>query len=397
MLAATTDLRELPDASVDVAIADGSLPAAAGTRQLRRALAEVHRVVVPGGLVLVRQVNRPRSLALRMRGALRHAGFRELRIIGYAASERHLAGWRRHLDPTFAIVARRPGEPVIRAELPAASSPRGRPPRGRPPLRVAFPEEVSAVFAHHVRGHLRERGVAAASAARTVRINSTLAPERARQLLELLRQHLGIMSLEDRRVLELGCGFGALAAQLAILDRPASIVAVDNDERQLTVARACVQELGLAPPVDVRRLDMRSLEGIEVGSIELALVNNAFPYLPTAADADRALAEIARVLAPGAGVLFYHANRWRLTEPFTGAPLLHLLPPAIGKPLSAVTRLRLSHGRVRLLSAAELRRRLREVGLEPAGTTGFLRGPRTAPVVRELGTYYAVAARKPQQ
>ena len=194
-------------------------------------------------------------------------------------------------------------------------------------------------------------------------------------------------------MLELGCGFGALAAQLAVLDPPARLIAVDNDRRYVDVARTCVDELGLESLVDVRELDMRSLDGIESGAIDIALANNAFPYLPTAAAADEGLREIGRVLSPRGVVLFYHANRWRPREPFTGTPLLHLLPPTVGRPLSRLTRQPLSHGRVRLLSAPELRRRLRPAGLEPVATIGFLRGEHTAPILRELGSYYAVAVR----
>src|SRR5215213_3720440 len=77
-------------------------------------------------------------------------------------------------------------------------------------------EDVSGVYAENVRAyHARAgRDVSAPSVDRTVRINTELVPKRGDNLLDLL-EDLGDARLEGKRVLEVGCGFGALAAYLA--------------------------------------------------------------------------------------------------------------------------------------------------------------------------------------
>lgn len=90
-----------------------------------------------------------------------------------------------------------------------------------------------------------------------------------------------------RRVLEVGCGWGAFAARLARELRPDELVAVDLSPRMVELARA--------RGVDARRGDVQRLE-LEDGTFDCAVANWMLYHVP---DLDRGLGELARVLRPG--------------------------------------------------------------------------------------------------
>src|SRR5215212_7282362 len=65
-----------------------------------------------------------------------------------------------------------------------------------------------------------------ASAMSTIRTNTELVPHGAENLFTLLRALCRIDSLRGRRVVELGCRFGALATYLMMDQQPRELVAV---------------------------------------------------------------------------------------------------------------------------------------------------------------------------
>ncbi len=344
VLSSSSELRELPDESIDVAIVSDAPLLSHGRRTRTAMLSELHRVLVPSGLAVIHCSRGRRGLAVALLHGLRRAGLHESQVIRHERPHRRLAGPRTYVTRRFTIVSQRPGMRGRRMDLPAQ-----RPIAGGRPAGIEFLEQVPAVFAHHVRLDLRARGVNGSAAARAVRINSTLAERRAQQLLQLMRDALGILTLVDRTVLECGCGFGAVTAQLALQAAPASMIAVDADPRNVAVARTCIEELGLETVVDVRNLDAEALDGVASGSVDVAIANGV-----PSGDGDRALAELRRVLAPG-GALLLIDTRWALASP-------------------------------------ALRRRLARAGLAPI-TTKFV--VRREALDRELPRSAALAARKP--
>lgn len=66
--------------------------------------------------------------------------------------------------------------------------------------------------------------------------------------------------IEDRHVLDLGCGCGILSIASAIMGA-ASVVGVDLDEDALEVARANVEEAEAGEEVDLIRCDIAALAG----------------------------------------------------------------------------------------------------------------------------------------
>ena len=251
-------------------------------------------------------------------------------------------------------------------------------------------KQLAPAFAQATREY--ESGYGRTPTSATIQTNSTLVPDRARSLVELVRSLTDVSSLAGRRVLEVGAGFGALATYLALTTHHERFLAVDiRDEFVATAARIATEHD--VSSIEFRRDDLRTLASVDE-EFDLVVVNNTFLYLTTAADMERAAQALSRVVAPGGALLIYHANKWRWREPFTRAPIVHLLPPQLATAVSTTTGWRNSHGRVRLVSPLQLGRLLRNAGFDDVqvgapSPNGVIRGWRGY-----FRGFYAVGARR---
>jgi SAM-dependent methyltransferase len=117
-----------------------------------------------------------------------------------------------------------------------------------------------------------------------------------------------VAETRPRRVLEVGCGRGELAARMAG-ELGAEVVAIDQSERMVELSRARGVDARLG---DVQRLPFHD------SSFDCAL---AAWMLYHVADVDRALAELARVLSPGGRLVAVTNSEDNLPElwrPFRG-------------------------------------------------------------------------------
>ena len=255
--------------------------------------------------------------------------------------------------------------------------------------------QAAPLVEHAIREYFRSRGRDADSEAvrRTIRINTELVPRRADNLSVALAA-LAPSSGRELDVLEVGCGFGALAAYVALDWVPRSIRAVDIRPEFLEAAAQLFASLQLTPLVEARTDDMRHLTSVPDRSVDLVVANNAFIYLTSPEDMSTALTSFGRVLRPGGRVLFFHANR-ALRDPFTKDPLVHLLPDRLARPIRRVTGWRDSRDRVYLITPRRLARRLARAGFEGIASGGFVSGRfDTGPAGRRM-RFYACAARWP--
>jgi ubiquinone/menaquinone biosynthesis C-methylase UbiE len=123
--------------------------------------------------------------------------------------------------------------------------------------------------------------------------------EDARQAVDFLYSRSDLRPLPGRRVLDLCCGGGRHS--LEILERGAvcCVVGLDLSNELLLQAQEAARETARAPAWV--RGDMRSLPFLD-GTFRLAInLFTSFGYFLNEADNDRVLADVARVLEPGAG------------------------------------------------------------------------------------------------
>jgi SAM-dependent methyltransferase len=276
----------------------------------------------------------------------------------------------------------------------------GRGANGRPAsangAAARWSEAVAPAFVQAARSYYADSGLDPASpeAECTLATNSNLVPARVEAMRRYLGELGGVTSLRGARVLDCGAGFGAFAAYLS-LDRDAPLVtAVEMRPEFAALAKRVAAQTGLGDGISYEVGDMRSLDGIADGSFDVVVVNNSFIYLTSKRDMQRAVAELRRVTAPGGHVCFFHANSWQAREPFTRAPVVHLLPAGAADAVTRLTGWQHNHGRVRLLSPPALRRMLRRGGFDRVAI-GAVRGDRvTRPPRAYLGRFYAAVARR---
>ena len=105
------------------------------------------------------------------------------------------------------------------------------------------------------------------------------------------------VQLEGLRVLDLGCGTGALS--LALAERGARVVGIDTSENQVRAARESARARGLDA-----RFHVASAEdtGTESGAFDLVTASQCWLYF----DAERACTEVRRVLRPEGRLLTCH-------------------------------------------------------------------------------------------
>ena len=109
----------------------------------------------------------------------------------------------------------------------------------------------------------------------------------------------GLLPLDDRRVLDIGCGPGKQLLHLLTRGaRPENLHGIDLQEELVEEAR------GLAPHLDFRTGDATALPYAD-GSFDLVLAFTMLSSMRSAESRAQAAGEMLRVLAPGGGVLVY--------------------------------------------------------------------------------------------
>jgi 2-polyprenyl-6-hydroxyphenyl methylase/3-demethylubiquinone-9 3-methyltransferase len=183
--------------------------------------------------------------------------------------------------------------------------------------------------------------------------------------------------LTGRRVLDAGCGGGLVARELAAAG--AEVVGVDRSLGSLGVARRAVDgRRGPGNPKGVPRSigSFRPVQGrlerlpFADGDFDAVVAADVLEHLP---DLPAAVAELARVLAPGGGFVFDTVNRtsWSwFTAVFGLEQVLRMVP-------------RGTHDWRLFIRPEELDRLLRGASLQPVTLTGL--APRIGPGVVARG------------
>jgi 2-polyprenyl-3-methyl-5-hydroxy-6-metoxy-1,4-benzoquinol methylase len=250
------------------------------------------------------------------------------------------------------------------------------------PIAESLRREVLAYF--------RERGeeISGPAGLNTLETNSGFVERRAVPLVEILRDHTEIETMEGLRVLDLGCGFGALSAFFAA--RGATVTGVDLKEDRFEVGRAVAAEHGL--DAEFRSGRMQDLD-LPDEAFDLAVQNNSLCYIVPREARRAALSETLRILRPGGPVVIRNPNRWSARDQFTGIPLLQLLPPK--QAVAVANRLGKERSLVRLTSGPEAVRELRHAGFEDVHNVSP--ADRSWPAfMRPVARYQHLIGRRPQ-
>lgn len=118
-------------------------------------------------------------------------------------------------------------------------------------------------------------------------------------LLDALGELVGWTPELESTVADVGCGAGRVSGALAT--RVASVVAYDVSRTMLAVAR---ERLPQAGNVTWRLGHAGDLGAVADGSVDTTLLIGVLTHLPEPDDVDLALAEAARITAPGGAVIF---------------------------------------------------------------------------------------------
>ena len=258
---------------------------------------------------------------------------------------------------------------------------------GAPPLvaEVEFAELAeslrSCVLAYY---RLTGEEPEGANAQRTLDTNSTLVEQRANSLLRIAIEDGG-GTLRGRRVLDLGCGFGALAVYFAA--HGAEVVGIDANGERIAVGREVAARHGLDA-----RFRRGRFERLDVGAREFDVVlhNNSLCYVIGRETRRRALAEARCALRPGGLLLMRNPNRWNPRDQFTGLPLITLLPPRAA--WTVARGLGRKRSRVRLTSPPAARRELRAAGFSDVRPIDAADGSGR---LRAVARYQQLSARRP--
>jgi SAM-dependent methyltransferase len=198
--------------------------------------------------------------------------------------------------------------------------------------------------------HIRRRDLTGPAGTNTLATNSTLVERRGEPLIAMLRER-GFATLTGRSVVDLGCGFGSLAALFA--SKGARVTGVDPNASLFSVGSAAAAAHGL--DLEFVKGRMQRLE-LPSDRFDLAVMNNSLCYVIDPEERLSALGEARRVLKPGGMLIVRDPNAWFPLDQFTGQPLLALRSPGSAWIRAARTGRR--RPLVRLVSPRRMRREL---------------------------------------
>jgi SAM-dependent methyltransferase len=209
--------------------------------------------------------------------------------------------------------------------------------------------------------HYRDRGepIDDDLGRRTLDTNSTLVPQRAGLLIDLVSRRLGRDSVRGLDVADLGCGFGAISLYFAAAG--AHVRGVDPNDERFAVGAEVAREMRLDASFQRGWIEALPLED---SSFDLIVINNSFCYLTVRTDRRCALEHVLRVGRPGARLVMRNPGLGSPLDPFTGLPLVHQVPEPFAKPFLRLTERGRTRSKVRLMSAAAAKRELEEAGFD---------------------------------
>ncbi len=189
-----------------------------------------------------------------------------------------------------------------------------------------------------------------------------------------------LVTLKDKRIIDIGCGGGILAESMAV--RGANVTGIDLSEKPLKVAQLHLLESG--QKVDYRLVSAEQIANEQPASFDCVTCMEMLEHVPEPLSTIQACAKLAK---PGGWLFFSTLNRNPKSFLFAivGAEyVLNLLPKG-------------THEYRRFITPAELAAMVREAGLTVSEYTGMTYNPFTKHYAlnNDVSVNYIVACRKP--
>jgi len=167
-------------------------------------------------------------------------------------------------------------------------------------------------------------------------------------------------SIQDKRVLDIGCGGGILSESMAV--KGATVTGIDLSNKALAVARLHLLESGNT--VEYREISAEQLASESPGSFDVVSCMEMLEHVPNSAST---IAACAALVKPGGHVFFSTINRNAkayLLAVIGAEYVLKMLPKG-------------THDYAKFIKPSELTRWSKSVGLEPAELIGLSYNPIT--------------------
>jgi len=257
-----------------------------------------------------------------------------------------------------------------------------------PPVANPF-DAVASTLREEVLAHCERNGIDLEGRAgwNTLETNSGFTERRGAPLMKMALERLKAPSLAGLRVLDVGCGFGALSVFFAF--NGATVTGIDVNAGRLEVGRRTAERHGLDIELETQSMVDQALPD---GSFDIAVMNNSLCYLAERELQLRALRAARAALTPGGVLVTRNPNRLHPIDQFTGVPLLNLLSPH--KAVKVAARLGRRRSLCRLVSPRRARRELRESGF--AGVVHHRNRPGWPPRPKLLTRYSHFTALRPE-
>lgn len=247
---------------------------------------------------------------------------------------------------------------------------------------------VAASLEARLRAWFEQRPGGVPTSGTTLATNSSALEVRGGPLIALMAAR-GVTDLTGTRLLDLGCGFGALATYFAW--NGASVVGVDRNPATLVVGTEVAATHGL--DVELRRGAMERLD-VPPESFDVAVMNNTLCYLLADTERHAALTSALQALRPGGLLVLRDLNGLHPVDQFTRLPFLGLLPP--GRAVAIAARVGVP-GRpaVRLLPPWRMIHDLRQAGFADVQLDADRPGA-AARLARPVARYQHLTALRPR-